>query len=78
MQISVINEKNTQAVPEKIHGIPMIPFGLLAGFMGEKEIRITELAEEGFCFRIARSHMKSYEKVDTFNGKLIEVSHLNS
>lgn len=70
MQISVINEKNTQAVPEKIHGIPMIPFGLLAGFMGEKEIRITELAEEGFCFRIARSHMKSYEKVDTFNGKL--------
>lgn len=31
--------------------VEMIPFGLLAGFYGEKEIRITKLAEEGFCFR---------------------------
>ncbi len=32
--------------------VEMIPFGLLAGFYGEKEIRITKLAEEGFCFRV--------------------------
>ena len=32
--------------------VEMIPFGLLAGFYGEKEIRITKLAEEGFCFRL--------------------------
>ena len=31
----------------------MIPFSLLAGFYGEKEIRITRLSEEGFCFRVA-------------------------
>lgn len=33
--------------------VEMIPFGLLAGFFGEKEIRITKLAEEGFCFRLS-------------------------
>ena len=32
----------------------MIPFGLLAGFVGKKEVRITELSEEGFAFRTAR------------------------
>lgn len=32
--------------------VEMIPFGLLAGFYSEKEIRITKLAEEGFCFRL--------------------------
>ncbi len=32
--------------------VEMIPFGLLAGFYGKKEIRITKLAEEGFCFRL--------------------------
>lgn len=31
----------------------MIPFGLLSGFMDGKEIRIIELAEEGFRFRLA-------------------------
>ena len=31
--------------------VEMIPFGLLAGFYGEKEIRITKLAEDGFYFR---------------------------
>lgn len=35
------------------HAVEMIPFGLLAGFYGEKEIRITKLAEEGFCVRIS-------------------------
>ena len=31
----------------------MLPFGLVAGFAGEKEIRITELADNGFTFRTA-------------------------
>lgn len=31
----------------------MLPFGLVAGFAGEKEIRITELADIGFTFRTA-------------------------
>ncbi|MBU5482615.1 hypothetical protein [Blautia sp. MSJ-19] len=34
-----------------INGIHMIPFGLLAGFADDKEIRITELARNGFQFR---------------------------
>ena len=29
----------------------MIPFGLVAGFADGQEIRITEIAEHGFCFR---------------------------
>ena len=33
--------------------IAMIPFGLLSGFMDGKEIRITELGEDGFRFRLA-------------------------
>lgn len=35
------------------NGIRMIPFGLLSGFMDGKEIRIIELAEEGFWFRLS-------------------------
>ncbi len=35
----------------EIHGVSMIPFGLAAGFADGQEIRITELAESGFCFR---------------------------
>ena len=38
----------------KLYGVPMIPFGLLAGFVGKKEVRITELSEEGFAFRTAK------------------------
>lgn len=30
----------------------MIPFGLLGGFCDDQEIRITELSEEGFSFRV--------------------------
>ena len=33
--------------------ISMIPFGLLSGFMDSKEIRLTELEEEGFRFPLA-------------------------
>ena len=33
--------------------ISMIPFGLLSGFMDGKEIRITELGEDGFWVRLA-------------------------
>ena len=38
----------------KLYGVPMIPFGLLAGFVGKKEVQITELSEEGFAFRTAK------------------------
>lgn len=38
---------------KKIHGVSMIPFGLFAGFADKKEIRITEISTEGFCFRTA-------------------------
>ena len=41
---------------ERFHGIAMLPYGLLSAVMQEnsgnrKEIQITEVAEEGFCFR---------------------------
>lgn len=39
--------------------ISMIPFGLLAAFVDEKEIRITELAENGFQFRLVRELEKT-------------------
>ena len=35
-----------------MNGISMIPFALLSGFVNGKEIRITELANEGFRFRM--------------------------
>ncbi len=34
--------------------ISMIPFGLLSGFMDSKEIRITELGEDGFRISAGR------------------------
>ena len=45
-----------QEKKERFHGIPMLPYGLLSAVMQEspgnrKEIQITEMAEEGFCFR---------------------------
>ena len=43
--------------------VEMIPFGLLAGFYGEKEIRITKLAEEGFCFRTVSEISRLQEKL---------------
>ena len=49
-----------QEKKERFHGIPMLPYGLLSAVMQEspgnrKEIQITEMAEEGFCFRTARA-----------------------
>ena len=38
----------------ELYGVPMIPFGLLSGFVNEKEVRITEFSEEGFRFRTAK------------------------
>ncbi|MBS5302263.1 MAG: hypothetical protein KHY39_14755 [Clostridiaceae bacterium] len=43
--------------------VEMIPFGLLAGFYGGKEIRITKLAEEGFCFRTVSEIPRLQEKL---------------
>ena len=35
-----------------MQSVEMIPFGLLAGFVDEKEVRITEISTESFCFRV--------------------------
>ena len=37
----------------------MIPYGLLSGFMDRKEIRITELGEDGFQFRLVKKCLES-------------------
>ncbi|MFR8350565.1 MAG: hypothetical protein ACLVAV_15325 [Clostridium sp.] len=54
------NEDRTikNKVREKIQGVSMLPFGLIAGFAGEKEIRIIELAENGFTFRTAEKNSR--------------------
>lgn len=53
--LSIENEHRMEKKKERFHGIPMLPDGLLSARMkdGEKrkDIQITELAEEGFCFR---------------------------
>ena len=36
--------------------VSMIPFGLLAGFAGDREIRITKLDETGFGFRLCKEN----------------------
>lgn len=48
-----------------INGVSMIPFGLLAGFADQKEIRITELAKNGFRFRTAKNQ-KGIENTESF------------
>ena len=35
-----------------MQSVEMIPFGLLAGFVDDKEVRITEISTESFCFRV--------------------------
>lgn len=37
---------------EEFNGVHMIPFGLLICFVDELEVRVTELSEKGFCFRV--------------------------
>ena len=36
--------------------VSMIPFGLLSGFAGDQEIRITKLDETGFGFRLCKEN----------------------
>ena len=50
----------------KLNGIPMIPFGLLSGFCSGEEIRITELSEEGFSFRVPEKIEQNAELVIYF------------
>ena len=51
-----------------INGVSMIPFGLLAGFVDQNEIRIIELAENGFRFRMAKNqkNIENTEKGSPF------------
>lgn len=41
--------------------VSMIPFGLLAGCVGEKEVRITELDDTGFCFRLGKAQTEKMQ-----------------
>ena len=54
------NEDRTikNKVREKIQGVSMLPFGLIAGFAGEKEIRIIELAENWFYLPHSRKNSR--------------------
>ena len=45
-----------------MQSVEMIPFGLLAGFVDEKEVRITEISTESFCFRV-RAPVKTPEHI---------------
>lgn len=45
-----------------MQSVEMIPFGLLAGFVDEKEVRITEISTESFCFRV-RAPVKMPEHI---------------
>lgn len=47
------DEKTAEGKIDDWAFIPMIPFGLLAGYWGTMEVRITALAEEGFQVRLA-------------------------
>ena len=49
-----------------INGVSMIPFGLLAGFADQNEIRIIELAENGFRFRMVKDSERLTEKTKCF------------
>ena len=49
-----------------INGVSMIPFGLLAGFADQNEIRIIELAENGFRFRTAKDSETLTGKIKCF------------
>ena len=49
--------------------VSMIPFGLLAGFAGEREIRITEIEESRFKFRIRKE-----TSAELFGGKTSDFS----
>lgn len=61
--------------------VSMIPFGLLAGFIGEKEVRITELDENSFYFRVWKKSIQCMESLpflkvcfyDLENGKYNEI-----
>ena len=49
-----------------MNGISMIPFALLSGFVNGKEIRITELANEGFRFRMVHKIPEPYDLIICF------------
>ena len=59
----------------KLNGISMIPFGLLSGFCSGQEIRITELSEEGFSFRVPEKIEQNAELVICFLDFVKDGSH---
>ena len=58
--------------------VSMIPFGLLAGVVGGREVRITEIDESGFCFRTIEENISDSEALkvcfyDIKNGRYREL-----
>lgn len=47
-----------------MQSVEMIPFGLLAGFVDDKEVRITEISTESFCFLGKRTGGKTAAYTD--------------
>ena len=52
--------------------VSMIPFGLLAGVVGGREVRITEIDESGFCFRTIEENISDSEAL-----KAVSYTHLD-
>ena len=43
------------------NAVSMIPYGLLSGIVDGQEVRITQLGENGFVFRMANQAEKIHE-----------------
>ena len=63
--------------------VSMIPFGLLAGFVEGREVRITEIDESGFCFRTIEENISDSEALkvcfyDIKNGVIVNWKFQNT
>lgn len=51
------------------NAVSMIPYGLLSGIVDGQEVRITQLGENGFVFRMANQAEKSMKSGCSFFAK---------
>ena len=49
------------------NAVSMIPYGLLSGIVDGQEVRITQLGENGFVFRMANQAEKIHESAAVFS-----------
>ena len=52
------------------NAVSMIPYGLLSGIVDGQEVRITQLGENGFVFRMANRLRKSMKSGCSFFRKM--------